>query len=136
MNKSVGYIHIAFLLFASAGLLAQGAPGINDGYRNEGTPIEVWVDRFEVEGREVFDLRNEIVTVLNMAPGSAVADVGAGTGLFTPLLADAVGTSGKIYAVDIIPAFIEHIDEKIQEHELTQVETVLGTETSGITWVG
>ena len=38
-----------------------------------------------------------------------VADVGAGTGLFTLAFAAAVGTAGTVYAVDLIPEFLAHI---------------------------
>ena len=39
----------------------------------------------------------------------AVADVGAGTGLFTRMFAEEVGAEGKVYAVDIAPKFLDHI---------------------------
>ena len=39
----------------------------------------------------------------------AVADIGAGTGLFTRLFAEKVGPAGKVYAVDIATRFLDHI---------------------------
>jgi ubiquinone/menaquinone biosynthesis C-methylase UbiE len=103
---------------------------INAGYKSRDLDIQVWVDRFEVEGREVFDNRDVILAALGLQPGQVVADVGAGTGLFIPLLADRVGTSGTVYAVDIAPAFIEHIQKRVRERGLTQVKTVLNGEKS------
>jgi ubiquinone/menaquinone biosynthesis C-methylase UbiE len=103
---------------------------INDDYKAADMNPEDLVARFETEGREVFDLRFDIVKSLGLAPGDSVADLGAGTGLFVPLLAAAVGTEGKVYAVDIIPKFIAHIEQRIQDDGLTQVETVLSTERS------
>jgi predicted methyltransferase len=41
-----------------------------------------------------------------------VADIGAGTGLFTWLFSDRVGPIGTVYAVDISEGFIENIDRK------------------------
>lgn len=104
--------------------------GINDSYKAADMQVKVWTERFEVEGREVFDLRNEIISVIGLDEGEAVADVGAGTGLFTPLLAQQVGANGKVYAVDIIPKFIAHIEEKVASRGLTQVQAVLSSETS------
>ena len=39
----------------------------------------------------------------------SVADIGAGTGLFTRLFAETVGRRGKVYAVDISRPFIDNI---------------------------
>lgn len=116
-------------VFASAQQRGQ-SDGINAGYLDPAMQVETWAQRFEVEGREVFDYRNEVTAVLGLAGGDRVADIGAGTGLYVPLLANAVGTSGKVYAVDISPGFITHLDSKIRENGLTQVETVLSTERS------
>jgi ubiquinone/menaquinone biosynthesis C-methylase UbiE len=59
-----------------------------------------------------------------------VADVGAGTGLFVPMLARAVGPRGEVLAVDIVPDFLAHIDERATAAGLTNVSTVLCTERS------
>ncbi len=101
---------------------------INANYKNP--DIEVWVKRFEGEGREVFDYRNEIIESIGLQEGQDVADVGAGTGLFEPLLVNKVGETGTVYAVDIVPEFIEHIQNKSQEHGLSNVRTVLSDEHS------
>ena len=71
-----------------------------------------WKKGFENEDREVYRKRNEILAATGVKPGMTVADVGAGTGLFTMLFAQAVGPRGRVYAVDISRAFIEHIGER------------------------
>jgi len=50
-----------------------------------------------------------------------VADVGAGTGLFEPLLADAVGPQGEVWAVDISQPFLD----RIAGFEIPRVHTLL-----------
>ena len=101
---------------------------INDNYQHP--DVEVWVKRFEGEGREVYDYRNEIVAAIGLHAGQDVADVGAGTGLFEPLLAHQVGTGGTVYAVDIAPEFIEHIRKKAAQAGLSNVKAVLSDERS------
>lgn len=120
---------LAFLSLPVAAQVGQ-TEGINDSYKSRNLDVQEWVDRLEVEGREAFDLRHEIVAAMDLRTGQAVADVGAGTGLFVPLLAKAVGTEGRVYAVDIAPRFIEHIRQKAKAAGLTQVEPVLSNETS------
>jgi ubiquinone/menaquinone biosynthesis C-methylase UbiE len=90
--------------------------------------VKTWIERFESENREVFTRRAEIVSALNLKPGMAVADVGAGTGLFTRLMADKVGEEGRVHAVDVSPAFLKHIAEQSRKLGQKQVTTVLGTQ--------
>lgn len=125
---------LALTLFTLACSQAQTprgqTEGINDSYKNPELDINEYLERFEGESREVFALRNEIVAALDLKAGDAVADVGAGTGLFVPLLANRVGPQGKVYAVDISPAFIEHIAQRAKAEKLPQVAVVLSNERS------
>jgi len=105
-------------------------PGINEEFLKPDLNPRQWVERFEKEGREVFDHRREIVAAARLQPGAAVADVGAGTGLFTFLFADAVGESGRVYAVDISPVLLAHLKGRAQEGGYRQVDTVMGTDKS------
>ncbi len=105
-------------------------PGINDNFLSPDLNPSQWVERFEREGREVFDHRKRIVQAARIEPGSVVADIGAGTGLFEPLLSEAVGADGKVLAVDIVPKFLSLVIGKARELEIENIETVLGTATS------
>lgn len=105
-------------------------PGINQEYLNPDLEVTPWVERFEREGREIYDQRHEIVRAARIRRGQAVADIGAGTGLFTPLLAEAVGPRGQVFAVDIVPAFLEHIRRRAAEGGWRNVRTVQCTERS------
>lgn len=105
-------------------------PGINDSFRDPDAKIDEWVKRFEGESREVYDKRKQIVAALGISPGMTVADVGAGTGLFTRLFAHEVRSDGNVYAVDIAPKMLEYIRSSAAKQQLTQIETVLGTDFS------
>lgn len=103
-------------------------PKINEAFRKP--DVKEYVKRFEAESRENYAHRHEIVAALGLEPGMAVADVGAGTGLFTRLFADKVGPSGKVYAVDISQSFLDHIAADAKKRGQTQVATVLGSQDS------
>ncbi|ADV61770.1 Methyltransferase type 11 [Isosphaera pallida ATCC 43644] len=103
-------------------------PEINEAFRNP--DVERYVATFEGESREVFVHRREIVAACEPRPGMSIADIGAGTGLFTRLFAAEVGPTGRVYAVDIAPKFLEHIAESCRKEGIDQVETVLGDDDS------
>jgi predicted methyltransferase len=122
---------LLLLLLGSTPAPAQDSsvnPGINDSYK-EPDPKE-FTKRFETESREVFAHRGKIVAAAKVKAGMAVADVGAGTGLFTRLFAKAVGPEGKVYAVDIAESFLRHIEKAAKEQDIPNVETVLATADS------
>lgn len=97
-------------------------PGINDNFKDP--DLRRFLGTFEGESREIFVKRKEIVAACKLKPGMAVADVGAGTGLFTRMFAKEVGESGKIYAVDIAEKFLKHIDVTSKEAGLKNIVTV------------
>ena len=63
-------------------------------------------------------------------PGMAVADVGAGTGLFTMMLSDAVGPQGRVYAEEVIDRFSRYLAERAVREGRANVVSVVGTERS------
>ena len=98
---------------------------INKSFLDPNMDVKAFVDRFEVESREVYHARDEIMRLLNLKPGERVVDVGAGTGFYSLLMSDAVGDDGWVYAVDISPKFIEHLANLFDEREKTNVTTVM-----------
>ena len=98
-------------------------PGINKPF--EDPDVKEFVGKFETESREIYAERKEILEKCRLKEGMAVADVGAGTGLFTRLFAEAVGKEGRVYAVDIAPKFIEHIEKTCKEAGLKNVKGVV-----------
>lgn len=103
-------------------------PGINKSFKNP--DVKQFIERFEREGREIWDQRERTVKELRLKPGMAVADVGAGTGFMTFLFAKAVGDQGTVYAVDIAKNFLKHIEEKAKQNGLSNIKTVLASATS------
>jgi ubiquinone/menaquinone biosynthesis C-methylase UbiE len=88
--------------------------------------LKQWTDRFEHEGRAIYDKRYEILDALSLKPGLAVADIGAGSGLISRLIAQRVGSEGAVYAVDIAKNMVDYIAKTSKEQGLTNIKAVLG----------
>lgn len=107
---------------------APFAAEMNKRFTSPDADVQEFVKRFESEGRDVFVKRDEITRAVGLPPGAAVADIGAGTGLFTFLFARDVGPKGTVYAVDIGPVFIKHIAEQARKRGYENVvKTVVNT---------
>jgi predicted methyltransferase len=104
--------------------------GPNDKFLRPDLDVPAWVERFEKPGREVYDRRKEIVAAAHVKKGGAVADVGAGTGLYTMLFAEAVGPKGTVYAVEIAPRFLEYLGQRAKKAGARNVKVVRGSANS------
>lgn len=71
---------------------------------------------------------DRVIRTLNLEKGQVVADLGAGSGLFSRPMARAVGSEGLVYAIDIDPSMLEHVDETAGEQDLSNIRTVLAGE--------
>jgi ubiquinone/menaquinone biosynthesis C-methylase UbiE len=83
-----------------------------------------WLERPERVREEQPD---KALDYIGIAPGSAVADIGAGSGYFTTRLARRVGPTGKVYANDIQQGMLLLIADKVGRIGLKNVDLVLGT---------
>lgn len=105
---------------------AENIPsGINDSFLDPDMNVESFIKRFEVESREVFACREQILKAIDLKEGMAVADIGSGTGLYLRPLSRGVGKGGLVYAVDISPKFIKHLRDRAKDEKLENVEVVL-----------
>ena len=99
------------------------APGINKPFQKP--DLAEFQGKFEKEGREAYDHRDKIVEACQIRAGMAVADVGAGTGLFTRLFAPLVGQKGHVFAVDISQEFVDHIELAARKDNLPNIEGIV-----------
>jgi predicted methyltransferase len=85
-----------------------------------------WLDR---EEREAEEAPTRALAILQVTPGTTVADIGAGSGYFTERLARLVGASGRVYANDIQPGMLDLLRRRLNRERLTNVTVVLGEPT-------
>ena len=111
------------LLIASIAIASEQIVNPNINKHLVDPDYQVWAQRFERPGREVFNQRDAIFKAVNVQAGMDIADIGAGTGLFTRLFAPAAGPQGTVYAVDIAKNFI---DEIVRQSKETGMNNVIG----------
>ncbi len=68
-----------------------------------------------------FVLPEVVVSQFHLRDGDVVADFGAGAGFFVPTLAQHVGASGVVYAIDVQKKLVEKISDVLRQHHLQNV---------------
>jgi ubiquinone/menaquinone biosynthesis C-methylase UbiE len=69
-----------------------------------------------------------VVESCGIKKGMAIADIGAGTGLYTRLFAKETGPDGWVYAVDISAPFLKHIVARAQQEGQQNISAILSPE--------
>ncbi|MGE3171523.1 MAG: class I SAM-dependent methyltransferase [Planctomycetota bacterium] len=105
-------------------------PGINEPFLDPALDVGKYEERFEGESREIFAQRARIAGLLGLRQGMDVADIGAGTGLFTRMFAPKVAPEGTVYAVEIAPKFVDHLRADATRRGHDNVKVVLCDERS------
>ena len=92
--------------------------------------VDLWLERMEVGGRELYSARFDVVDAVGLSDGARIADIGAGTGLYSLLFADKVGSDGVVFAVDIEPRFLTLINRRAADLDNENIVSVLGRDAS------
>jgi ubiquinone/menaquinone biosynthesis C-methylase UbiE len=87
---------------------------------------EEWINSLETASRMQSLKTADTIAKLGLKPGQLVADIGAGTGVFSIRFAPVVRPGGKVYAEDVDEKLLEHILETAGEQGITNIETVYG----------
>jgi SAM-dependent methyltransferase len=83
----------------------------------------MWLER---PSREAEEQPSKIVDALHLKPDNVVADIGAGTGYLSFLMAPTLA-QGKVLAVDIQPEMLDIIEFFKEEKHINNVEPILAT---------
>lgn len=84
-----------------------------------------YIASLEDPARDAYQKPAEVVEALGLGPGQVVADIGAGSGYFAIRLAGPVGEAGRVLAVDVNARLLEHLEGRVREASLGNVETIL-----------
>jgi arsenite methyltransferase len=86
---------------------------------------KAYIGALEDPKRDAYQKPHEVLTALNLKPGEVIADIGAGSGYFTFRIAHHLGPNGKVFAVDVSPDMIRHINRRIRDLKTDNVVSVL-----------
>lgn len=92
-----------------------------------GAPAADWLERPEREAEESL---TKLIDSLGLKPDMVVADIGAGSGVLTLMMAAKVGPLGKAVAVDVQQEMLNKLAFKLKRQKIENVELVLGTNKS------
>jgi ubiquinone/menaquinone biosynthesis C-methylase UbiE len=84
-----------------------------------------WLDRPE---REEEESPSTAIALLELKPGAVVADIGAGSGYYSLKIAEIVGSTGHVYAVDIQQDMLDIIKSKLGIVPVKNVTLVLAAD--------
>jgi FkbM family methyltransferase len=114
-----------FLALALAGVLGAAAAQTPPSHQHSFSGAEGWARVFDDPARDGWQKPQQVIEALQLAPDAAVADIGAGTGYFTVRLAQAL-PQGRVYAVDLEPDMVTHIEQRARQMKLANVTAVRG----------
>jgi len=79
---------------------------------------------FMFKVRDILRPRLEVLVEAGIEPGSCILDYGCGPGSYIIPLAELVGPSGKIYALDINPLAIKEVKKIVKRRKIENIEII------------
>jgi ubiquinone/menaquinone biosynthesis C-methylase UbiE len=86
---------------------------------------QAYIAMLEDPARDAYQKPEAVVGALGLRPGEAVADIGSGSGYFTLRLAGPVGPEGRVYAVDVDPNMVRHLNRRLRDAGIDTVRSIL-----------
>ncbi len=124
-SLSLAGLTIAVLIAPSPGIAADpesaSHPPGADHHEHDFSDVPKYVKAFEGPKRDVWQKPDDVVSLLQLWPGNVVADIGAGTGHFEPHLAKAVGSTGRVLALDVEPHMVSYLKRRVKRERLGNV---------------
>ena len=127
-GRRTSFVLLAIVALVATAGMALHAQAAAQGHRRLFPPENLGM--LEAPDRDAWQKPDQIMDALNIADGSRVADIGAGSGWFTIHLAQRVGPKGVVYAQDVQPQMLEAIRRRVQREGMRNVDVRLGTGSS------
>ncbi len=116
---------LSYLLLCSPLAVAQDKPMSMEEMHRLHQDSKQYIAMMEDPARDAYQKPHEVVMALALKEGEHIADIGAGSGYFALRFAHHVGKTGVVYAVDISPDMILHLNRRIRDAGVENVRTIL-----------
>jgi len=125
LRKSLLFILLSLPLLFVAAQERQQPSGQSRGARSPEEYIKLLESERRIEGLQI----DKVVEALKVRPDDRICDLGSGSGLFTRPLARKANGKGVVYAVDIDPELLKHLERVAQEQKLANIKPIQASET-------
>jgi len=115
---------LALVLAAAAPAFPQAAATPQQMQHRHNDPM-AYIASLDDPKRDAYQKPDAVMGALALREGEVVADIGAGSGYFALRFARAVGDGGRVYAVDISPDMVRHLNRRLRDAGVRNVVTVL-----------
>jgi len=116
---------LSVLIFFHVFGVAQNRPLTMEEMHQLHQDSKAYISFLDDPQRDAYQKPHEVITALGLKQGEAIADIGAGSGYFTFRLAQHVGETGRVFAVDVSPDMILHLNRRIRDMKLQNITTIL-----------
>ncbi len=125
MRRPLLTLSLSFVLLVPSTLSAQTKPLTMEEMHKLHQDSGAYIAMLEDPARDAYQKPHEVVMALQLREGERIADIGSGPGYFTLRFAQHVGSQGLVYAVDISPDMILHLNASVRDAGLDNVRTIL-----------
>jgi ubiquinone/menaquinone biosynthesis C-methylase UbiE len=118
------FVPLLLALVAARPALPQAAAAPQEMHHRHEDPA-AYIASLDDPARDAYQKPDEVMKALALREGEVVADIGAGSGYFAVRFAAAVGDKGRVYAVDVSPDMVRHLNRRLRDAGVKNVSTVL-----------
>jgi predicted methyltransferase len=123
--RAVDLCLVATLLGAGAGQQPPATPNPPAG-ADKTRSAESMAAQFENDARPVYRYRVAIASLLQLKPGMTAAEIGAGSGFLSRIMAGLVGPGGRVIATELDPKMVDYMNARARSEGLQNFSAMLG----------
>jgi ubiquinone/menaquinone biosynthesis C-methylase UbiE len=88
--------------------------------------------KLSYKARDLIKPRQILLSEVPIKPGDVVLDYGCGPGSYSFIIAKIVGPAGRVYALDIHPLAVKHVENLVRNRGIANIQTILSDCDTGL----